>query len=107
MRIWMLQAQWRLWTRVLGRRLVTEKQGSISTIVWNPWKDGAAQLADLGNEEWQQMLCVEGGNVLGQAVTLAPGDSHTMAVCSMCCRSRVGVLRGGSFIFPTENNLYV
>ena len=65
---------------VLGRRLVTEKQGSISTIVWNPWKDGAAQLADLGNEEWQQMLCVEGGNVLGQAVTLAPGDSHTMAV---------------------------
>lgn len=63
-----------------GRRLVTEKSGSVSTIVWNPWSDGAARLADFGDDEWRGMLCVEGGNVLGQAVTLAVGESHRMAV---------------------------
>jgi glucose-6-phosphate 1-epimerase len=63
-----------------GRRLVTEKSGSVSTIVWNPWSDGAAKLADLGNEEWRGMLCVEGGNVLGQAVRLAGGATHRMRV---------------------------
>ncbi|HXS76316.1 MAG TPA: D-hexose-6-phosphate mutarotase [Terracidiphilus sp.] len=65
---------------VLGRRLVTEKQKSVSTIVWNPWSNGAAALADFGDEEWQGMLCAEGGNVLGQPVHLDTGRSHTMSV---------------------------
>lgn len=28
---------------VLGHRLVTEKSGSVSTIVWNPWSDGGGE----------------------------------------------------------------
>jgi glucose-6-phosphate 1-epimerase len=64
----------------LGRRLVTEKSWSVSTIVWNPWSDGAAKLADFGDDEWRGMLCVEGGNVLGQAVALEGGGSHRMRV---------------------------
>ena len=64
----------------LKRRLVTEKSGSVSTIVWNPWSDGAATLADFGADEWPGMLCVEGGNVLGQAVELAAGGSHSMRI---------------------------
>jgi len=64
----------------LGRRLVTQKSGSVSTIVWNPWSDGAANMPDFGAEEWPGMLCVEGGNVLGQAVALRPDASHRMAI---------------------------
>ena len=64
----------------LNRRLLTEKSGSVSTIVWNPWSDGAAKMADLGDEEWRGMLCVEGGNVLGQAVTLEGGGTHRMKI---------------------------
>ena len=64
----------------LGRRLVTQKSGSVSTIVWNPWSDGAANMADFGKDEWPGMLCVEGGNVLGQAVGLRPDASHRMAI---------------------------
>jgi glucose-6-phosphate 1-epimerase len=63
---------------VLHRRLRTEKLHSSTTIVWNPWQQGAAALADLGNDEWQQMLCVEAGNILSAAVSLAPGEEHTM-----------------------------
>jgi len=65
---------------VLGRRLLTEKSGSVSTIVWNPWSDGAAKLTDFGADEWQGMLCVEGGNVLGQAVSLQREGTHKMSV---------------------------
>jgi glucose-6-phosphate 1-epimerase len=65
---------------VLGRTLITEKQGSASTIVWNPWSDGAASMADLGNDEWRRMLCAEGANILSSALTLEPGRSHVMAI---------------------------
>jgi glucose-6-phosphate 1-epimerase len=62
----------------LLRRLRTEKLHSSNTVVWNPWQDGAANLADFGHEEWEHMLCVEAGNVLRRAVTLAPGEEHTL-----------------------------
>lgn len=65
---------------VLGRRLLTEKRSSVSTIVWNPGSEGAVSLEDLGDEEWHRMLCVEGGNVLGQPVQVAPGAPHAMTV---------------------------
>jgi glucose-6-phosphate 1-epimerase len=63
---------------VFHRRLRTEKLHSSTTIVWNPWQQGAASLSDLGNDEWQQMLCVEAGNILAAAITLAPGEEHTL-----------------------------
>ncbi len=65
---------------VAGRVLTTSKENSASTIVWNPWREGAASIPDLGDEEWQKMACVEGGNVLENAVTLGPGEEHRMAV---------------------------
>jgi glucose-6-phosphate 1-epimerase len=65
----------------VGRRMLrTQKQDSSSTIVWNPWRDGAASLADLGEEEWREMLCVEGGNILESAIVLKPGQAHSMIV---------------------------
>lgn len=64
---------------VLRRRLRTEKVGSRSTVVWNPWEQAAAQLSDLGDDEWPSMLCVEAANMLSNAVTLAPGEQHTMS----------------------------
>ena len=65
---------------VLRRRLKTEKWNSNSTIAWNPWHDGAASMADLGDDEWRRMLCVEGGNILDAAVALQPGEAHTMTI---------------------------
>ncbi len=62
------------------RSLKTAKQNSASTIVWNPWRDGASTLTDLGDDEWRQMLCVEGGNIMASSVTLRPGESHSMGV---------------------------
>jgi glucose-6-phosphate 1-epimerase len=61
-----------------GRRLIVEKTGSNTTVVWNPWIDKAKALADFGDEEWPSMLCIETCNVHEYGVALAPGQTHTM-----------------------------
>jgi glucose-6-phosphate 1-epimerase len=63
---------------VLRRTVRTEKGNSGTTVVWNPWQQGAASLSDLGDDEWQQMACVEASNILSAAVWLGPGEEHTM-----------------------------
>jgi glucose-6-phosphate 1-epimerase len=62
----------------LNRRIRIEKSSSLTTVVWNPWESGAKSLADLGDEEWTQMACVEACNIRANAVDLAPGEIHTM-----------------------------
>jgi D-hexose-6-phosphate mutarotase len=61
-----------------GRRIVIDKEHSDATVVWNPWIEKAAAMADFGDDEWPGMVCVETCNVGAAAVTLAPGASHTM-----------------------------
>jgi glucose-6-phosphate 1-epimerase len=60
------------------RTIRTEKVNSATTVVWNPWQKGTASLGDLGIDEWRQFACVEAGNILGSAVSLAPGQEHLM-----------------------------
>ncbi|HET7545796.1 MAG TPA: D-hexose-6-phosphate mutarotase [Polyangiaceae bacterium] len=62
------------------RSLVIEKQNSGATVVWNPWREKAAQMSDLGAACWARMLCVESANVGKSRITLAPGASHRLAV---------------------------
>jgi D-hexose-6-phosphate mutarotase len=64
----------------LGRRIRIEKSGSLSTVVWNPWVDVAQQMPDFGGEEYQQMVCVESGNVADNRVTLPAGKTSTLRV---------------------------
>src|SRR5262245_32122210 len=62
----------------LGRKIRIEKQGSNSTVIWNPWIAKAQQMPDFGNDEYQRMVCVEVGNVSSNEVTLPPGRSSTL-----------------------------
>jgi glucose-6-phosphate 1-epimerase len=65
---------------VLNRSIQIAKQNSRTTIIWNPWAEGARALSDLGEDEWRQMVCVEGSNILGNAVELAPSEDHRITV---------------------------
>ncbi len=65
---------------VLQRRIVIDKSGSRSTVVWNPGARRAAEMGDLGDVQWRQMLCVESANAAANALTLQPGELHTLAV---------------------------
>ena len=70
------------------RILRTEKVNSATTVVWNPWQEGAASLSDLGHDEWGQFACVEASNILGSAISLAPGQEDSMqAILSVVSQS--------------------
>jgi D-hexose-6-phosphate mutarotase len=64
----------------LGRRILIEKLGSASTVVWNPWIAKSRQMPDFGDEEYERMICVESGNVGANSVSLPPGGSSTLTV---------------------------
>jgi glucose-6-phosphate 1-epimerase len=64
----------------LGRRIRIEKSGSLSTVVWNPWVEKSQQMPDFGSDEFQQMVCVESGNVADNRLTLPAGKSSSLQV---------------------------
>jgi D-hexose-6-phosphate mutarotase len=64
----------------LGRRILVEKSGSLSTVVWNPWAEKAEEMPDFGGDEFRQMVCVESGNVADNRLTLPAGKSSTLKV---------------------------
>jgi D-hexose-6-phosphate mutarotase len=61
-----------------GRRISVDKEGSDTTVVWNPWSNPAKPFPDLGDDEWERFICVETCNVKDYAVTLAGEATHTM-----------------------------
>ncbi|WP_052450730.1 D-hexose-6-phosphate mutarotase [Actinomyces polynesiensis] len=62
------------------RDITIDKDGSADTVVWNPWVDRAAALPDLGDPEWQDFVCVEAANIGDDAITLEPGEEHSMVL---------------------------
>jgi glucose-6-phosphate 1-epimerase len=60
------------------RRITVAKAGSNTTVVWNPWKEGAAKLADMDAGEWREFVAIETVNAAAAAITLAPGATHAM-----------------------------
>ncbi|MEI6211131.1 MAG: D-hexose-6-phosphate mutarotase [bacterium] len=64
----------------LGRQIVVAKRNSHATVVWNPGAEKARRMPDFGADEHLQMICVETANVRQTALTLPPGEEHTMAL---------------------------
>lgn len=62
------------------RRIHIAKEGSRSTVVWNPWTDKAAKMGDFGDNGFRRMVCVESANALENCVGLAPGGEHRLTV---------------------------
>ncbi len=49
------------------------QDGFTDVVVWNPWADKGAALADLPPDGWRRMLCVEAA-VAGAPLTVRPGE---------------------------------
>ncbi len=66
----------------LGRRISVVAEGADATVVWNPGREAAARMSDVGDGEWSTFLCVEPA-VLGdglQGIELADGASHRLTM---------------------------
>ncbi len=64
----------------LKRVIRVEKKNSASTVVWNPWIAKSQQMPDFGNDEYQNMVCVESGNVNADKTILEPEKTSTLRV---------------------------
>ncbi|HLY96111.1 MAG: D-hexose-6-phosphate mutarotase, partial [Sideroxydans sp.] len=62
----------------LKRAIRISKQGSRTTVVWNPWTEKADKMGDFGKDGHRGMVCVESGNAMENVVTLAPGEIHKL-----------------------------
>ena len=63
---------------VWNRRIIIQKAGSDSTVVWNPWADKTKGMTDMAPDSWKEMICVETANAADNAVHLPPGESHKL-----------------------------
>ncbi|MBL8820171.1 MAG: D-hexose-6-phosphate mutarotase [Planctomyces sp.] len=63
---------------VMKRRIMVEKSGSQSTVIWNPWIAKSAKMQDFGDYEWPGMVCIETANAANNLGTLEPGESHSI-----------------------------
>lgn len=50
-------------------------EGATQTVVWNPWEEQAAQLPDLGDQDWRRFVCVETAATGDRALEVPPGGS--------------------------------
>ncbi len=64
--------------RDADRTVKIHGHGSNSAIVWNPWKEKCAAMADMPRNGYKTMVCVEVANALDDARTIEPGKTHCL-----------------------------
>jgi glucose-6-phosphate 1-epimerase len=68
----------------LRRTVTLQTTNARSAIVWNPWPVKTARLSGLAADDWKQFCCIESANVKSNAVTVAPGESHSLSLTLGC-----------------------
>lgn len=66
---------------VFHRTITVENQGHNSAVLWNPWQQGAAAMADMQDSGYQHFLCVEStlhATSLDTGKRLEPGETHQL-----------------------------
>lgn len=62
----------------LGRRIRITTTGSHTAIVWNPWAEISAKMADLAEQDYQRFICVETANAADETIQVAPGSDYQL-----------------------------
>lgn len=62
--------------RSMGRKIHIAKEGSGTTVIWNPWAEKSARLGDMAPGDYRHMLCVETANAGAARILIEPGARH-------------------------------
>jgi glucose-6-phosphate 1-epimerase len=62
----------------LGRKIRIASSGCSTAVVWNPWSEIAASMADLNDDDYRKMICVETANAGPETVEVAAGSSYRL-----------------------------
>ncbi|VAW86283.1 Aldose 1-epimerase family protein YeaD [hydrothermal vent metagenome] len=60
------------------RRIQIESSGNKTAVIWNPWAEITASMADLEEDAYQHFICVETANAADDAIEIAAGESHRL-----------------------------
>ena len=63
----------------LKRQIMVTATNSKTAIVWNPWADISANMADLDDADYQNFVCVETANAANEVITVAAGEQYQMS----------------------------
>jgi glucose-6-phosphate 1-epimerase len=63
-----------------NRNVRIRKSGSRSTVVWNPWKEKARSMNDLGDADYLGFVCVEVANAGDDIIHIPPGGEHSLGL---------------------------
>ena len=67
--------------KILDRTLNITNHGHNSAVLWNPWIEIAREMADMQDDGYKTMLCVEStihAPTIEQGITLQPNESHEL-----------------------------
>ena len=62
----------------LKRRINIASQGSQTAVVWNPWAKISTEMADLQDDDYLRMLCVETTNAATDSIKIQPGSEFRL-----------------------------
>ena len=62
----------------LDRKIKITATNSNTAIVWNPWAEISANMADLGEQDYQKFVCVETANAANEVIEVAAGREYKM-----------------------------
>ena len=66
----------------LGRDIIIKHSGHNSAVVWNPWQEGAQSMADMQDDGYQHMLCVESvwyAPTIEEGKTVQPAKTYQLS----------------------------
>ncbi|BCG65742.1 MAG: glucose-6-phosphate 1-epimerase [Methyloprofundus sp.] len=63
---------------VFKRKIKITSSGNKNVVVWNPWAEIAAEMADLKNDDYKYFICLEVANVATDGVEILPGSEYRM-----------------------------
>ena len=62
----------------LDRRIRITSAGGSTAVVWNPWAETAASMADLDDDDYRKMICVETANAGPETVAIVAGSEYRL-----------------------------
>ncbi|MDN2661940.1 D-hexose-6-phosphate mutarotase [Psychromonas sp. 14N.309.X.WAT.B.A12] len=60
------------------RTIAVSNEGNDSVVVWNPWVEGAKAFADMPDDGYQTMLCIESAITADPGQLVAAGETHSL-----------------------------
>jgi glucose-6-phosphate 1-epimerase len=62
----------------LGRKIHIKSEGCSTAVIWNPWIDIAASMADFDDDDYRKMICVETANAGPESVEIVAGGEYRL-----------------------------